>query len=151
MLAAHATRYGDLPAHEGLWQSALETRGSLLARLSVVHCVHEARGLDVAPLMRAKLGDDSASVAVLDANVEEEVTHVAAGRAWIERVCAAGPAPQPDPRRVYRACVRAFFFGQLRPPFAEERRARAGLTSDWYLDLAEKGDGGGQLSAEDMG
>jgi len=37
--------YGALPVHEGLWQSAGETNESLLARLAVVHCVHEARGL----------------------------------------------------------------------------------------------------------
>ena len=37
--------YGALPVHAGLWQSATETNASLLARLAVVHCVHEARGL----------------------------------------------------------------------------------------------------------
>ena len=155
-LAQYGLRYGDLDAHEGLWQSALETGDSLLARLAVVHCVHEARGLDVAPLMRAKLGDDAASVAVLDANVEEEVTHVAAGREWIERVCAALPAAErPEhPRLAFQACVRARFFGRLLPPFAAERRARAGLTEEWYLPLAAMPAEGGkaaELTAADMG
>ncbi|KAG6491055.1 hypothetical protein ZIOFF_052387 [Zingiber officinale] len=36
------TYYGALPAHDGLWDSALETSKSLLARLAVEHCVHEA-------------------------------------------------------------------------------------------------------------
>lgn len=35
------TYYGALPAHDGLWDSALETSKSLLARLAVEHCVHE--------------------------------------------------------------------------------------------------------------
>lgn len=33
--------YGALPAHDGLWDSAIATSGSLLARLAVEHCVHE--------------------------------------------------------------------------------------------------------------
>jgi len=37
--------YGDLPAHDGLWQSAMETADSLPARLAIEHCTHEARGL----------------------------------------------------------------------------------------------------------
>ena len=41
--------YGALPAHDGLWESALESAGSLPARLAVEHCCHEARGLDVLP------------------------------------------------------------------------------------------------------
>ena len=42
--------FGALPVHHGLWQSALETSEDLLARLSIIHLVHEARGLDVNPV-----------------------------------------------------------------------------------------------------
>lgn len=35
------SHYGALPAHDGLWDSALQTSKSLLARLAVEHCVHE--------------------------------------------------------------------------------------------------------------
>ena len=31
--------YGDLPAHDGLWQAAFDTRHNLLARLSIVPLV----------------------------------------------------------------------------------------------------------------
>lgn len=41
--------YGDMPAHDGLWDAAAATSDSLAARLAVIHCVHEARGLDVYP------------------------------------------------------------------------------------------------------
>ena len=156
LLSYSGTKYGDLPAHDGLWQSAADTAHSLLARLSVVHCVHEARGLDVFPLMRGKLGDDAASVAVIDANHAEEVTHVEAGRVWLERVCARGAGGDGralDPRRVFRACVRKYFFGGLRPPFAVETRARAGLTEDWWRELVvqDKGKEPQELDASDMG
>jgi uncharacterized ferritin-like protein (DUF455 family) len=43
--------YGDLPAHAGLWDAAVETAGDLLARLAIVPMVLEARGLDVSPPM----------------------------------------------------------------------------------------------------
>ncbi|HWA46953.1 MAG TPA: ferritin-like domain-containing protein, partial [Dongiaceae bacterium] len=39
--------YGDLPAHDGLWQAAEETAHDLLSRLAIVPLVLEARGLDV--------------------------------------------------------------------------------------------------------
>lgn len=33
--------YGALPAHDGLWDSAMATSKNLLARLAIEHCVHE--------------------------------------------------------------------------------------------------------------
>lgn len=33
--------YGALPAHDGLWDSAIATSKDLLARLAIEHCVHE--------------------------------------------------------------------------------------------------------------
>lgn len=33
--------YGALPAHDGLWDSAMDTSKDLLARLAIEHCVHE--------------------------------------------------------------------------------------------------------------
>ena len=39
--------YGDLPAHDGLWQAAQETANDLLARLAIAQLELEARGLNV--------------------------------------------------------------------------------------------------------
>jgi len=39
--------YGDLPAHNGLWEAALKTKDSFEARLAIAPMVLEARGLDV--------------------------------------------------------------------------------------------------------
>lgn len=40
------SRYGVLPVHDGLWESATQTAGSLAARLAVEHCVHEVSAKD---------------------------------------------------------------------------------------------------------
>jgi len=38
-LNALGADYGDLPCHQGLWDSALDTKDSLMARLAIVHMV----------------------------------------------------------------------------------------------------------------
>ena len=88
-LAALGSAYGDLPAHDGLWEAAAATAHDLLARLAVVPLVLEARGLDVAPEMIARLeraGDD-ASAAVLVRIYRDEIGHVATGMRWFEWLC----------------------------------------------------------------
>ena len=87
-LAALDGAYGDLPAHNGLWESAIATKDDLLARLAVVPMVLEARGLDVTPMMIEKftaLGDLE-TVAALEVIYEDEIGHVAVGRRWFEHV-----------------------------------------------------------------
>jgi uncharacterized ferritin-like protein (DUF455 family) len=54
-LNALGADYGDLPAHDGLWQAAYATRNDLTARLAVVPLILEARGLDVTPSLQAKM------------------------------------------------------------------------------------------------
>src|SRR5690606_21860891 len=60
--------YGDLPAHDGLWRAAHDTRNDLTARLAVVPLILEARGLDVTPPLQAKMREtgDHASADILD-------------------------------------------------------------------------------------
>ncbi|CAN6452291.1 unnamed protein product [Victoria cruziana] len=82
--------YGALPAHDGLWDSAMQTSNSLLARLAVEHCVHEARGLDVLPttVSRFRNGGDDATADLLETVVyPEEITHCAAGVKWFRYLC----------------------------------------------------------------
>lgn len=66
--------YGDLPAHDGLWQAAHSTRNDLTARLAVVPLILEARGLDVTPSLQAKMREtgDLESAAVLDVIYNDE-------------------------------------------------------------------------------
>ena len=75
-LADFDMAYGDLPAHDGLWQAAFDTRHDLLARLAVVPLVLEARGLDVTPTMMQKFesADDKQSALMLKVIYEDEKT-----------------------------------------------------------------------------
>ncbi len=64
------TQYGALPAHDGLWEAALETRHDVAARLAVVPMVLEARGLDVTPatLDRVVAQGDTRGARILQQN-----------------------------------------------------------------------------------
>jgi uncharacterized ferritin-like protein (DUF455 family) len=128
--------YGDLPAHDGLWEAADATADDLAARLAVAPMVLEARGLDVTPGMIEKLRsvDDHESADILQVIYTEEVGHVAAGRRWFEAVCATEAA---DPRDRFQSLVRERFKGDLKRPFNADARDRAGLPGDWYEPLAD--------------
>ncbi len=130
-LADLGAAYGDLPAHDGLWEAARATAGDLLARLAVVPLVLEARGLDVTPGMIEKLrrAGDAASVAALEVIYREEISHVAAGERWFAFLCERlGRAPGP----AWQALVRQHFKGLLKPPFNDDARRAAGMSPDVY-------------------
>lgn len=130
-LAALGGAYGDLPAHDGLWQAADATADDMLARLAVVPMVLEARGLDVTPGMIADLerSGDEESAAALRVIYEEEIGHVAAGNRWFRHFCAARGL---DADSHWRALVAQRFKGELKPPFNTEARARAGMQPALY-------------------
>lgn len=130
-LAAQGVGYGDLPAHDGLWEAAQATAGDFLARLAVVPLVLEARGLDVTPDMIARLqrsGDD-ASAAVLQILYDDEIRHVAIGVRWFGWACAR---ERREPRATYRALVERHCRGALKPPFNHAARAAAGFDRSFY-------------------
>ncbi|WP_395826836.1 ferritin-like domain-containing protein [Elstera sp.] len=139
-LADLGAAYGDLPAHDGLWQSAQETAGDALARLAVIPMVHEARGLDVTPMMIEKLRavEDETSAQVLERIYRDEIGHVALGNRWFLWLAAARGLD--DPRRAWQTLIRQHFRGALKPPFNDEARATAGFPGDWYAPLALSGD-----------
>ncbi len=130
-LQALGADYGDLPAHDGLWQAARETADDLLARLVVVPLTLEARGLDVTPAMRERLraAGDAESAAVLARILEDEIGHVAAGRRWFMHLCDADGL---DPVATYRRILDRRFHGRLKPPFNAAARAAAGMPEDFY-------------------
>jgi len=134
-LAALDAAYGDLPAHDGLWQAAEETAHDLLARLAIVPLVLEARGLDVTPTMIAKLhaAGDPESAAVLEVIYREEIGHVAIGRRWFDAEAARHGLAA---RETWQSLVRRHFRGALKPPFNEAAREAAGLPRDFYAELA---------------
>ncbi len=136
-LADLGARYGDLPAHDGLWEAAAATADDLLARLAVVPLVLEARGLDVTPEMAARLerAGDAQSAAILRRIYRDEIGHVAVGLRWFDRLCRAhGLVPQA----VFHERVRRCFKGDLKPPFNREARAAAGFPAQYYEPLAAR-------------
>lgn len=136
VLEAGGSHYGAFPAHAGLWQAAQDTATDLLGRLAVVPMVLEARGLDVSPAMIAlfKKTDDHMALAALETIYAEEVAHVAYGSKWFNWLCGRGG---DDPKEAFHRLVRQYFYGALRPPFNEEKRAEAGIPPDFYWPLVD--------------
>lgn len=129
------SRYGAMPAHDGLWESAYETRDDALARLAVVPMVLEARGLDVTPatVARFESAGDSTSARILNRIYTDEIRHVSAGTKWFEAACRrCGLAPENH----WKMLVERHFRGQLKPPFNDSARSKAGLTRDYYMQVA---------------
>jgi len=138
--------YGDLKGHDGLWQSATETSKDILARLVIVHMVHEARGLDVTPNMLKKLAksSDTASETILRANYAEEITHVGAGAKWFVHIAKQRHHTEEQLPELFKGYVKQFFKGGLKPPFNAEARGAAGMPPSWYEPVAAESTSGAQ-------
>ncbi len=152
-LAQLGAAYGDLPAHDGLWEAAQATAQDRLARLAIVPMVLEARGLDVTPatIARFEAKGDRITARILDRIYRDEIGHVATGVRWFGHFCAI---ERFDPASHWRELVERHFRGGLKPPFNDSARASAGLTKDYYASLAsadstgqkDRGRGAGHLS-----
>lgn len=129
------SHYGALPAHDGLWDAAYETRNDPLARLAIVPMVLEARGLDVTPAMieRFEGQGDAASARILLRIYSDEISHVSAGTKWYESACGERKIL---PKDYWKTLVKRHFRGELKAPFNDSARSRAGLTRDYYMQVA---------------
>lgn len=140
-LARLGFAYGDFPAHNGLWEAAVNTADDALKRMALVPRVLEARGLDVTPGMIARLrevGDDD-TVACLEVILAEELGHVAIGTRWYRFLCdRAGIA---DSEAHFLALLRRHGHGAVRPPFNESARLAAGFSPREQAGLAVLGAG----------
>lgn len=134
-LRSLGARYGDLPAHDGLWEAAEATCADLTARLVIVPQVLEARGLDVTPetVKRLESAGDSRSAAILNRIYIDEIRHVSVGNFWFRRRCEAQGI---DSAEAFHAAVRKYFRGVLKPPFNDSARDSAGLTRELYIPVA---------------
>ncbi len=130
-LAAHEAAYGDLPAHDGLWEAAEATAHDVAARLAIAPMILEARGLDVTPGMieRLEAVGDHDSAAALKIIYRDEIGHVACGRRWFHAICKAR---SEEPAAAFRAMKDRYFAGALKPPFNHAARAQAGLERNLY-------------------
>ena len=121
--------YGDFDAHDGLWAMTQRTAHDITARMALVPRTLEARGLDAAPPMQAKLrkAGDLRAVEILDVILSDEVGHVAIGNHWYRWLCARDGL---DPVAIYPELAARYGAPRLRPPFNIEARRAAGFTDD---------------------
>lgn len=125
--------YGDLAAHDGLWEAAITTKDDLLERLAIVPLILEARGLDTTPKAVARLEQarDFESAEIIKKIGEEEIPHVAAGVRWFEYLCdRRNLLPVPTFHQI--AATR--YGGRLKPPFNVAARSQAGMDIAYYKD-----------------
>jgi len=130
--------YGDLDAHDGLWEAAQDTGHSLTARLAVVPLILEARGLDITPSLIAQMEEigDEKSARIFHIIYHDEQGHVAVGAKWFRFLCHK---EKQDPAEAFATLVRTHFRGSLKPPFNDMARSRAGLTPTMYRSLSSAG------------
>ncbi|MBX3657970.1 MAG: ferritin-like domain-containing protein [Ramlibacter sp.] len=135
-LASLGARYGDLPAHNALWDMAERTRHDLLARIALVPRTAEARGLDASPPIRAKLlkAGDRRGAEILDVILHDEIGHVAIGNRWYNWVCEQRGL---EPVATYAQLARQYDAPRLRGPFNLQARLAAGF-SPQELALLER-------------
>ncbi|MEE9313727.1 MAG: ferritin-like domain-containing protein [Rhizobiaceae bacterium] len=130
--------YGDLDAHDGLWEAAQTTGHALRARLAVVPLILEARGLDITPSLLRKMDEvgDERSARIFHIIYRDEEGHVAVGAKWFRFLCLRDGV---EPAAAFQNLVRKHFRGPLKPPFNDLARARAGLTPGFYRGLSSAG------------
>ena len=123
--------YGDLPAHNGLWEATSSTHHDVLARLALVPMVLEARGLDTTPTAVARLeaNGDAVTAAILEKIGREEMPHVAAGVRWFEHVATNRGL---DPVATFHDLVAKLFAGSIKPPFNAQARIAAGMSEAYF-------------------
>jgi uncharacterized ferritin-like protein (DUF455 family) len=134
-LKALGSHYGALPAHDGLWDAAYETRHDAAARLAVVPMVLEARGLDVTPLTisRVRAAGDETGVRLLERILDDEIRHVRFGANHFAAVCDRRGETVEN---LWNLLVKRHFRGAVKPPFNDSARAAAGLPRTLYAAVA---------------
>lgn len=127
-------RYGDFPAHDGLWEMAERTSDNLLARLALVPRTLEARGLDASPAVRQKfqIVGDARAAEIIDIILRDEIGHVAVGNHWYRHVCDDQGL---DPVLTYAELARQYRAPRLKGPFNLSARRAAGFTEPELLAL----------------
>ena len=133
-LQSHGMSYGDLPAHNGLWEMAVKTDFDVLVRMALVPRVLEARGLDVTPGMIKKLrsAGDTDLVAILQKIFDDEIGHVKIGSYWYKRLC---DERHLEPQKTFLKLIEKYMKGAKFGPFETESRIDAGFSHDELQSL----------------
>lgn len=126
--------YGDMPAHNGLWEMCVKTDTDVMTRMALVPRVLEARGLDVTPAMMERLtsAGDHQTVSLLAIILRDEIGHVRIGSHWFKHCCAEKDL---EPITTFRQLLHEHMNGSLRGPFHTEARLQAGFSAEEMQEL----------------
>lgn len=127
--------YGSFTAHNGLWEMAVKTAHDPLVRMALVPRLLEARGLDAAPTLIAKLKSckDARAVEIMEIIQRDEVEHVRIGNRWYAYLCAQRSV---EPLEMFRQLLREYD-ARVRAPFDRLARREAGFSEAELLLLEE--------------
>ncbi|MBL41114.1 MAG: rhamnosyltransferase [Rhodospirillaceae bacterium] len=122
------SRYGELDAHDGLWDAAKKTNQSLIERLAVVPMYFEARGLDVSPDIIEKLSKvkDHKSVKCLEKIYKDEINHVKIAEFWFRWVCEKFGK---NPKITWQTTISSFFCKRVDLPKNNKAREKANMSA----------------------
>ena len=126
--------YGDFTAHNGLWESALDTAFDPMVRMALVPRVLEARGLDVTPGIVKKLEGigDTQAVDILAIVHRDEIGHVEVGTRWFRYLAEQRGLNSEE---TFKELLNKYMKGTLRGPFDLDVRKQAGFTEEELLYL----------------
>ena len=126
-LRAMGYDYGDLPAHNGLWEMAVKTAHDPLVRMALVPRVLEARGLDATPAIVEKLKSihDAKAVEILAIIERDEIGHVAIGSRWYRYLCEQRGL---EPLATFKRLLEEYDAPPLKPPFNYTGRKAGGFS-----------------------
>ena len=121
--------YGDFPAHNGLWDMAVDTDHDVLVRMALVPRVLEARGLDVTPGIMKKFTSvkDTRANEILAIIQEDEIGHVEIGSRWFHYCC---DQRELDHDETFRRLLNQYLKGGIKKPINQDARLRAGFSQE---------------------
>ncbi len=127
--------YGDFPAHNGLWEMAVETDHDVLVRMALVPRVLEARGLDVTPGIMKKFAsvNDTRANEILTIIQHDEIGHVEIGSHWF-RYCCEQRGVEHD--QTFVDLLQQYLKSTIKKPINQDARLKAGF-SQQELDYFE--------------
>jgi uncharacterized ferritin-like protein (DUF455 family) len=133
-LQSHGMKYGDFPAHNGLWEMAVKTDFDVLVRMALVPRVLEARGLDVTPTMIEKLQStgDIQLITILEKIFDDEIGHVKIGSYWYKILCEERDM---EPQQTFIQLIKKYMEGAKFGPFETQARLEAGFSHDEMQSL----------------
>ncbi len=133
-LEEHGMAYGDLTAHNGLWEMAVKTDFDVMTRMALVPRVLEARGLDVTPGMIEKLQStgDTQLISILQKIFDDEIGHVKIGSYWYKTLCEERNL---EPQQTFIELIEKYMQGARFGPFDTEARLQAGFSHEEMQSL----------------